>query len=440
MSSTPLSKRLLELIRYNLAGQLAQRPPVIYARCRAALAACDEADEGERRAARSELLRALLKQARKAPYYAALLQGGLDEAALAALPPLTKAELRQDPARFLSSRLRPSAPAQTGGTTGLPLTLRRTPASIVYEQATIDHTASRVGVDLAQARVAVLRGDSIKDANDTSPPFWRQATPKKWLFSAHHLSPRTIGDYAAALREVGPDVITAYPSALDHLVALLEASGESVGVSAVITSSERLPEGLRERVRRVLGARLLDYYGQAERVSFAWSIEDGRYFFRGDYGLVEFAAAEGGLWSTLCTGLHNDLLPLLRYEVGDLFDLGGAPDAATRDRISLGVLPFPAIIGRSAEFVLLPDGRRVIGLNHIPRGVDGAVSVQLVQRAPDRVVVVVVPGPGWGEPGRRTLDANLRAKLPDSVSVEVVLQDAPVRLPSGKAPLYVNEM
>ena len=44
---------------------------------------------------------------------------------------------------------------------------------------------------------------------------------------------------------------------------------------------------------------MIDYYGQAERVAFAYSTEPGQYFFHAGYGKVELQrdAAGAELWA-----------------------------------------------------------------------------------------------------------------------------------------------
>lgn len=403
------------------------------------MAAFDAADEAQRRAVQQQRLHRVLAAAAALPFYQGRLTGPPNE--LTSYPVLAKDDLRANAAGLVRPSMRWMAVhAQTGGTTGLPLAVERSPQSIVREQATIDHTVALGGVDMTTARVAVLRGDSIKDPSDRKPPFWVKRSSTKVVFSAHHLSAANVADYAQALRAYRPDVLMAYPSAIAHLAELVATAGETVRFPLVVTSSERLPDGLRKRVGEVFGARLVDYYGQAERVSFAWSIEDGAYWFRGDYGAVEFVEQEPGLYRAPATALINTLFPVVRYETNDLFLIDGAPDPAHLRRIALGCAPFGGIAGRTAEFLVTPDGRRVIGLNHIPRGVPGVSSIQLVQDAPDHVLVVVVPGEGFGDGSLAVMNGNIAQKIPDSVRVETVIREAPVRLPSGKAPLYLNRM
>ncbi len=68
----------------------------------------------------------------------------------------------------------------------------------------IDHLADKAGIDLPAARVAVLRGDGIKDPNDNRPPFWRQASPQRVVFSSNHLNAANYPEFERELLRFRP--------------------------------------------------------------------------------------------------------------------------------------------------------------------------------------------------------------------------------------------
>ena len=83
-----------------------------------------------------------------------------------------------------------------------------------------------------------------------------------------------------------------------------------------------------ELARDTLGCELLDYYGQAERVAFAYATEPREYRFLPGYAHVEFqpdAREERRhvLYEIVGTTLWNHAMPLLRYRTGDLMQAAG---------------------------------------------------------------------------------------------------------------------
>ena len=166
-----------------------------------------------------------------------------------------------------------SAPAATGGTTGIPLSLVRTLRGVVFEQACQDRLIEQLGAD-PRGRVAILRGDNIKDPSDLKPPHWIKANGgRSLIFSSNVLNHETVRDYARALREFSPTLLCAYPTSLECLCRLLQQHDERVRIPSVLTSSEVLKREAWSLARDTLGCNLADYYGQAERVAFAYAFE-----------------------------------------------------------------------------------------------------------------------------------------------------------------------
>src|SRR5205807_5781303 len=181
--------------------------------------------------------------------------------------------------------------------------------SVTAEQAYIDALCARHGLDLRRARAAVLRGDPATAGPDGRLRLWSHLPHGggRLAMSANHLSPQTIGDYAAEIRAFAPDCLVAYPDALASLLALLAASGQKLSVPYVLVSSEVLPRETRHAAATTLGAQVLDYYGQAERVAFAWSNDGEQFWFSPGYGHVELLPVPDDTehFEIIATGLWN---------------------------------------------------------------------------------------------------------------------------------------
>jgi len=423
------------LKRVPFAEDLIRRNPLFYARFRRLLDDVLTMSEVERKALQSELLARSIAWATSLPGY----QASAGAKALAEFPILTKDQLQGRTDDFLSQGLT-AVRASTGGSSGRPLSLLRSPRSVVIEQATIDWLAAKAGVDLVRCRVAVLRGDVIKDPNDQTRPFWRYAGPRRLVLSSNHLNPANYPQFAAELAAFRADVLLAYPSSLELLTNLADDRGPRLDFALVITSSEMLRPGLRQRTRSVFGAELLDHYGMAERVSAAYSLQDGVYWFIFPYGATELIRdeSEEGKGRIVASAFWNRAQPLIRYDTGDIALLpAGNPNL---ERVSLGLDPFLGIEGRASDVLQLADGARVYALGQVTRGVPGVATVQFLQHAHDFVEIIVVPSSQYT---RQTLDAirqRFYQKAPNSVRIQFDVRDAPFRLPNGKAPVFVSNL
>jgi phenylacetate-CoA ligase len=416
-----------------------RRNPVFYASVTEELRMLERADLAVRRGwTRARTREALHFAARSA--YGRLLGR---PAELEQWPLLEKSSVRANPNAFLSGPAIFAARASTGGTTGVPLQLTRSLRSIVLEQACIDKMLRRLRADPRDARIAVLRGDNVKDPSDMQPPFWIEvAGGRRLLLSSNHLNAATIGAYARALEDFKPDVIWAYPTALESLCLLLLRAGKRVSVPRVLTSSEMLAPHIWPLALEALNSELLDYYGQAERVAFAYAQRPQEYRFLPGYANVELhpttREGEHVLYEIVGTNLWNFAMPLPRYRTGDLIRLPAAWGAAELEEVALGVRTFAGVLGRDSDILISPEGVRLTGIDHFQRDVAHVLRIQVIQEAPDDVRVLVLPDAGYTERDAAQLLQNIRTKLPDSMRVEIRRVDALERTALAKTPFVIH--
>jgi phenylacetate-CoA ligase len=355
-------------------------------------------------------------------------------------PVLEKEAVRDAPGTFVRGSTRLASPAATSGTTGVPLSVWRSFPSAAIEQAAIDRLLVRGNVDPQTCRAAVLRGDDIKDPSDREPPFWvAVAGGRRLVLSSNHLSAETVREFAAAIAEHLPQVLYAYPTVLESLCRLLWDCGQALQIPVTVCSSETMSASTWEAAKEVLGSRVVDYYGLAERVSFAYAHDPGRYRFLPGYSyneLIPFDAnGDDDLFELVGTGLWNLKMPLVRYRTGDFVRLDPRSDPAA---VAHGVQTFPKVMGRTGDSLVAPDGARLMGIDHIPRGIHNIVRMQVVQERADAVRLLVVPANGYTNSDRSAILANAAKKLPPSMTVSLEETSELVRASSGKAPFVVR--
>jgi phenylacetate-CoA ligase len=428
-----MQKIALKLKTLRFGDVAIRRNPLFYAQARDQLEALEQASADTRWQWTRAELGAALWCARRTAYGRRI--GGNGE--VETWPILDKTTVRADPAAFLSGARFFTANASTGGTSGAPLPLVRSLRSIVHEQACIDRMIGLLGVDAASARIAVLRGDNVKDPSDFRPPYWSYAAGgRRIVMSSNHLNAATVGAYAEALENFAPDILWAYPTSLEALCIQLQRTNRSLKVERVLTSSEFLHSEVWRLAKRVLGCNLVDYYGQAERVGFAYAQEPGQYRFLPGYAHVELIpAAEEGLYEIVGTGLWNRAMPLVRYRTGDFIRLDTHASAAD---LTLGLQSFEGVLGRDTDILISPDGVRLTGIDHFQREVANVVRIQVIQESFDEVRILVLATPGYGEADEAKLAANVRKKLPASMRVRYECTDRLERTALGKAPFVIH--
>lgn len=416
-----------------------RRNPLYYADAQRELERLERAGFNERRQWTRDRLGELLWPASRCGY-GLIVRGGGD---IASWPLLTKAEVRAAPKAFALGSQLFTIKANTGGTSGAPLDLVRSLRSVVFEQVGIDRMMQKVGVDARTAKCVVLRTDSIKDPNDFKPPYWVFAGGgNRLVLSSTHLNEATLEEYARAIDEFAPDCLLGYPTSLEALCFLLKRARRRVRIPAALCSSEVLHPRVWHAARHTLGCRLLDYYGQAERVAFAYATAQSEYRFLPGYAHVEFepVGVEGGfrLYEIIGTPLWNHSMALIRYRTGDLIRVPAAWGEQELEELGLGLRTFSGVLGRDSDILVTPEGVKVTGISHFQRDVAHIVRIQVIQESATKVVIQVLPMEEYSERDRDRLMHNAREKLPRSMHVEIRSVTALERTARGKTPFVIH--
>ena len=138
--------------------------------------------------------------------------------------------------------------------------------------------------------------------------------------------------------------------------------------------------------------------------------------------------------SVLVTKLQADVMPMIRYRVGDVarFPGGCVPGMPSFRLLS--------VVGREADRVWLPDGRWMHGLSFPHLMKDQPVrEFQIHQRADYSVTVRVLPAASFTEETGRGLLQIVRANLP-KLPVELQLVDDIPRTASNKLRPVISDV
>ena len=433
---------MLNGVKQVVVGDWIRRSPILYGRCRSLLASMDAAPLSTRKTLAQRYLTRALRRADRTR----LAQAQRHIGSYQDRPYLLKGTLRD---AGCDSRLRsvvPVASANTGGTTGIPLTLWRSWTSVVFEQAVVDHLAEAKGVVWKRSRIAILRGDTVKDPSDLTPPFWTLRDGGSQLaMSSNHLTAMTVRHYVAALQRFAPDILWVYPTSLEALCRLTPAGALKLpSLRLIFSSSEVLTPEIRTQARNIGDVPIIDYYGQAERVCASFSSGTGEHFFLPAYGHVELvyshADDDHDLYEIVGTSYWNGAQPLVRYRTGDYARLPKGTDSKTIEAVTYGMVPFLGVAGRQSDYLVSPDGAHLMGIDHIPRGVPDVVQMQFHQTAPNHVDIHVVPMANYSEVTEQLILRQAQRKIPTSMTISIRRVERLQRTASAKTPLVVRDL
>jgi phenylacetate-CoA ligase len=371
---------------------------------------------GEIAAFQSARLRELVAHAHaNVPYYRALFERagvrpgairGVDD--LAALPTTSRADLQARPVGELVARgVTPDRLVvhRTSGSTGEPLTIRRTwLEERIYVLLRL-RALRALGLSPRdrQAVIAIVRP---LDPMDVRLP--QQLLRLSGLYRKASVdfrqSPAEILEQIGRLR---PDVITGPPTVLGTVAqAAFDDAGtrsRPAGGNArlrprlVVAGGELMTSLMRRQIAEGFGAPVRETYGSHEVKLIGWECrETGLLHVADDSVLVEVMREDGRgagpdeTGEVVATALHSFAMPFIRYRLGDLVTRGPAPCPCGAPFSTIRM-----IRGRMVDYFPLPGGRvihpygLVLPLMRRP----WIRQYQLLQERVERIVLRVVAAP-----------------------------------------------
>jgi phenylacetate-CoA ligase len=325
-----------------------------------------------------------------------------DEARFSALPLLKRLDLARDRpsvhSKLLPQTHGPTVTVHTSGSTGQPVSVRRTAVTRLMWAALNmrDHLWHRR--DFSKT-LAIIRAAAVAKPDDgPSADGWGEPASLLVETGPRHVLPLDT-DLELQVRwllALNPGYLLTYATNLAGLLDSFERLGtRPSGLLEVRNVGETLRDGLRERCRDALGARLVDSYSSQELGAIALECPvSGLYHVHAESVLVEVLDSHGmpvpagAAGRVVVTDLHNFATPLIRYELGDLAE-PGPPCPCGR-----GLPTLERILGRTRNMVVLPSGERhwpLVGFAHY-REIADILQYQLVQHSLEDIEMRLVTG------------------------------------------------
>src|SRR4051812_35408075 len=253
----------------------------------------------------------------------------------------------------------------------------------------------------------------------------------------HALDLRTdVAQQAAWLRRVRPNYLLTYPANLHAVLPLIGARAGLI-VDQVIGVGGAVSAVTRTLCREVLGCEIAANYSSQEAGIMALECPHCRqYHVQAEDVVLEVLDEQGEPCAPGCGGrvvvtdLHNYLMPLIRYEIGDYAIVGEACAAG------IGLPALREVLGRRRNLLVHADGRRhwpLTGFGKF-REVAPVLRFQVIQHEIRDIELRVAVESGLSTAQRDGLAAILADALAGEFAIRV--SEFAGALPEGRSPKF----
>lgn len=352
------------------------------------------------------------------------------------LPITTKEDVRNHRDEMVSRkfRRRDLEFVHTSGTSGKSLQFYIEPRAIQFRWAVWWRHKRRFGIEF-DAPYATFTGLTAVPLDQEKPPYWRENRPMhQTVFTMHHITPSKIRTVVERLNAGGFEYYTGYPSILYVLADLIQEQGLRVIAppKIIFTGAENLYENQRQLVSRVFRCPVTDQYGFSEGCGNASRCEKDVFHEDFEYGILECEDPETVDTNTrrgriIATGFAGYGMPFIRYDVGDIGTWKQVDCACGRKSRVLA-----KIDGRVEDYVVTPEGRRIVRFDYIFKDTEDVKEAQVVQREMGSICLRIIRRPSYSSSDEDLLRREIRDRVSSRLSVTFEYVDEIEREPNGK--------
>jgi len=306
-------------------------------------------------------------------------------------------------------------PDRTGGSTGKPLHYYRDRTRFYHLKAAAIRHDRWAGHDIGYKQAVIWghRQDYSK-RHEMKARVRNLLLDRLLILDCSNITDDKMATFVDDIRRFRPRTVLAYANSCALFAGYLLDNGiDDLHMDGVITSAEMLNPEDRTVIERAFGCKVFDRYGCREMGLLASECEahEGLHI-DAECVFVEFVrdgrwVAAGERGDIVITDLLNFGMPFIRYRIEDV----GIP---TDRKCSCGrSLPLMEMVaGRSTDFLVCPDGRRVSGAAltiYLIANTPGVRQAQIVQDQPDAVRLRIAKG---GEFTGKSMEF-LQSKVPE---------------------------
>ena len=337
------------------------------------------------------------------------------------LPVLTKEDVRKAGKALISdaSEQNKLIHKHTSGTTGKSLSFYTSAKAISFQWAVWWRHRNRFGVNLKDWHLN-FTGKLVTPAQQNRPPYWRWNLPMhQALINMQHLQENKILSITEFIDKNNFKFFSGYPSIISDYCSKAIDLGLSLTNKPryIFTGAENILDYQRNVMSNFTDAVISDQYGFTEGCGNASQCEHFNYHEDFEFGIIECAdgVEKDGLKTgkIICTGFANYDFPFIRYEVGDIGTWSNEKCKCGRQSAVL-----KRIEGRIDDFVLTPEGNKIMRFDYIFKEAINVKECQVVQEKLGEVKLRIVKRSGYNKSDELTIKKLVSEWISKSIEVK----------------------
>lgn len=372
-----------------------------------------------------------------------------DISEIAAIPYLTKEDIQTYSSRLVARnyRIEDLLPDSSGGSTGKPTNFLKDVRRSQSRRADQIRHDRWCGWDLGE-KMVTLWGAS---RDFEKQPSIKTRLVEKYIyrtygFNAFDITEEKVLEYLDYLKKIRPTMIVAYANVAYLFARIIYDHDIDMGdlrLKGLISSAETLTEEKRKAIESAFRCKALNRYGSREvgLIASECSRQEGLHI-NADNVLVEIEAggkkvAPGESGEIIVTDLWNYGMPFVRFRMEDV---ATADDHVCSCGRSLPLIK--RVEGRVSDFFVDLTGRLIHGeyFTHLFYGVQGIKQFQLIQEAPDRIILKIVPQKDFSDSVLEPIYGKIRLCLGRQTIISMVICEGSLVEASGKFRFTVSKL
>ena len=360
------------------------------------------------------------------------------------IPITSKVNVREHAARMRADNVprTQTVAMHTSGTTGTALHFDVDRSAVPFRWAVWWRHRVRFGVRPGEWHVN-FTGKPVVPPGTKSPPFWRRSRPlRQYLVNMQQLTPDTIASVVRDLDGFGTRFWSGYPSIVHVYCRLAQEAGLRFTrpPQFIFTGAENILGTQRRDIEAITGATLTDQYGFTEGAGNASHCDRLVYHEDFEYGALECVDPEPlekgeTRGRIIATGFSSRGFPLIRYDVGDV---GVWASPGFRCACGRASRVLTRIEGRMDDYVITPEGHRVMRFDYLFKDTMGILEAQVVQERLGEIIVRLVVDPARAQEEMDAVRELVRKWISPRLAVRFELVDELPRRANGKLQAVVS--